>query len=376
MDKVLNVVSLNIPWPPSYGGVIDIYYKLKALHDCGVRIVLHCFEYERARAAALMDVCEEVHYYRRRTGVLPNLTLLPYNVYGRKNARLIDNLLKNDSPILFEGLHSCYYLKDRRLKNRFKIFRECNIEHDYYRAIGQAERNILKRYFYRIEAWRFERFQKHAVHAELMLAVSTADRDYLRRVFPDSRVEFMPCFHGNTEIVAAEGQSDYILYHGKLSVKENEKAALHLIENVFCKLPCRCIIAGMNPPATLLNAARPYPNITVEANPSVEHIHDLIRQAQINLLVTFQDTGLKLKLLNSLFIGRHTVVNSPMLRGSGLDSLCFTADTPGEMIRLCRELMQQPFTSDCIQKRRALLFPTFSDEYQGRRLCGMIYGRG
>ncbi|MDR1601823.1 MAG: glycosyltransferase family 1 protein [Tannerella sp.] len=376
MDKVLNVVSLNIPWPPNYGGVIDIYYKLKALHDCGVRIILHCFEYERMQTAALARVCEEVHYYRRRTGILPNITLLPYNVYGRKNARLIDNLLKNDCPILFEGLHSCYYLKDKRLKNRFKIFRESNIEHDYYHAIGQAERNILKKCFYHIEAKRFEWFQKNAAHAELILAVSTTDRDYLQRLFPNSRVEFIPCFHGNTKITATEGQSDYILYHGKLSVKENEKAALYLIENVFGKLSCRCIIAGMNPPSTLLDAAKPYPNITIEANPFAEHIHDLIREAQINLLVTFQDTGLKLKLLNSLFIGRHTVVNSLMLTGSGLDSLCFTANTPDEMICLCNELMHKPFSSDCIQKRHTLLFPAFSDEYQGRRLSEMIYNNG
>ncbi|MDR0756349.1 MAG: glycosyltransferase family 4 protein [Tannerella sp.] len=373
MDKILNVVSLNIPWPANYGGVIDIYYKLRALHDCGVRIILHCFEYGRARTPALLEVCEEVHYYRRRTGILPNLTLLPYNVYGRKNARLIDNLLKNGHPILFEGLHSCYYLKDRRLKNRFKIFRECNIEHDYYRAIGQAERNILKKIFYRIEAGRFERFQKNAAHADLMLAVSLTDREYLLRMFPDSRVEFMPCFHGNAQIAAKTGLSDYILYHGNLSVKENEKAALYLIENVFGKLSCRCIIAGMNPSDALAKAARPYPNISVEANPSVEHISDLIREAQINLLVTFQDTGLKLKLLNSLYTGRHTVVNSLMLKGSGLDSLCFTADTADEMIRLCRELMQKPFSPECIRQRRALLHPAFSDEYHGSRLSEMIY---
>ncbi|MDR2120769.1 MAG: glycosyltransferase [Tannerella sp.] len=375
MDKILNVVSLNIPWPANYGGVIDIYCKIKALHDCGVRIILHCFEYERPRAAALAEVCEEVHYYRRRTGLLPNITLLPYNVYSRKDTRLIDNLLKNDCPILFEGLHSCYYLKDERLKNRFKIFRVCNIEHDYYHAVGRAESNLLKKCFYHIEAMRFKRFQKQAIHAELILAISTADRDCLQRTFPHNRVEFVPGFHGNKRITATEGQSDYILYHGKLSVKENEKAAIYLIENVFAKLSSRCIIAGMNPPSAILNAAGRYPHISVEGNPTVERIDALIREAQINLLVTFQRTGLKLKLLNSLFAGRHTVVNSPMLAGSGLDSLCFIADTPDEMIRLCRELMQKPFTPDCIRKRQALLFPAFSDEYNAGQIVRMIYGR-
>jgi hypothetical protein len=373
MDKVLNLVSINIPWPADYGGVIDIYCKAKALHDCGVKVILHCFEYERPRAAELEQVCEEVHYYRRRTGLPANLTCLPYNVYSRKDRRLIDNLLTNDYPILFEGLHTCYYLGDRRLKRRFKIFRECNIEHDYYRATGEAERNPLRKCFFRIEAWRFERYQKTVADAALMLAVSQTDAAYLRREFPHVAVEFMPCFHGNSEVTATAGKSRFLLYHGKLSVRENERAALYLIENVFPRMsPYRCTIAGMNPSRALLKAALRHDNIRIEANPSVERIGELIRLAQINLLVTFQSTGLKLKLLNSLFAGRHVVVNPAMLAGSGLDELCHIARTPDEMIALCRELMEVPFSADMREKRRELLFPVFSDEYQAERLIRMI----
>ena len=376
MDKILNLVSINIPWPANYGGVIDIYYKIKALHDCGIKIILHCFEYERPHAPELEDVCEEVHYYRRRTGIISNLTYLPYNVYSRKDKRLIDNLLKNDYPILFEGLHTCYYLNDRRLKHRFKIFRECNIEHDYYREIGKAERNIIKKCFFYIEAMRFKWFQKNVADAELMVAVSQTDTDYLRKEFPRNKVEFVPCFHGNNEITTTAGQSDFILYHGKLSVKENEKAALYLIDNVFNKMPFyRCVIAGMDPSDVLLKAASRCSNISVEANPSVEKINELISTAQINLMVTFQDTGLKLKLLNSLFTGRHVVVNPMMLAGSGLDDLCHIADMPDEMTKLCDELMDKPFSADILEERRRLLFPVFSNDYQAKRLIEMICGK-
>jgi hypothetical protein len=373
MDKVLNLVSINIPWPANYGGVIDIYYKVKALHDCGVKIILHCFEYGRPRAAELRQVCEEIHYYRRRTGLLANLTRLPYNVYSRKNRRLINNLLGNDYPILFEGLHTCYYLGDRRLKHRFKIFRECNIEHDYYRETGEAERNLVRKCFFRIEASRFERYQKTVADAELMLAVSQTDADCLRREFPHVRVEFMPCFHGNSEVTAGAETVKFLLYHGNLSVKENERAALYLIENVFPRMsPYRCIIAGMNPSDRLRKAASRHYNIRVEGNPSVERVSELIRMAQVNLLVTFQGTGLKLKLLNSLFTGRHVVVNPTMLAGSGLDELCHVVRMPYEMIDTCRELMEKPFTADMLEKRRERLFPVFSDEYQAKRLIDMI----
>ena len=138
MDKYLNIVSFNIPYPANYGGVIDVYYKLEALHACGVKLILHCFECERPHAPELESICDKVFYYKRRTGVIANLTWLPYNVYSRKDHRLIENLLQNDYPILFEGLHSCYYMDDPRLRNRMKISRECNIEHDYYRHLAKS----------------------------------------------------------------------------------------------------------------------------------------------------------------------------------------------------------------------------------------------
>lgn len=374
MDKYLNIISLNIPWPANYGGVLDIYYKMKALHECGVKIILHCFEYERPRTSELEKICHEVHYYKRRTGLLPNLTYLPYNVYGRKDKNLIKNLLKNDYPILFEGLHSCYYLSDKRLRNRFKIFRECNIEHDYYNALSHSTDNIIKKSFFKLEGLRFRLFQKNVKWADLIISVSTTDADYLRKVFPEKKVEFIPCFHANEKITTLTGKSNYILYHGKLSVPENEKAVLFLIKNVFCKLKYECVIAGMDPSEDIYKAALPYHNIYIVPNPEQNKMEELISKAQIHTLVTFQDTGLKLKLLNSLFGGRHTLVNSLMLAGSGLDSLCCIANTPEEMISECNRLMEIPVDEKTIAQREKLLFPAFSNKEQAKKLIKMIYG--
>lgn len=374
MDKYLNIISLNIPWPANYGGVLDIYYKMKALHECGVKIILHCFEYERPRTSELEKICHEVHYYKRRTGLLPNLTYLPYNVYGRKDKNLIKNLLKNDYPILFEGLHSCYYLSDKRLRNRFKIFRECNIEHDYYNALSHSTDNIIKKSFFKLEGLRFRLFQRSVKWADLIISVSTTDADYLRKVFPEKKVEFIPCFHANEKITTLTGKSNYILYHGKLSVPENEKAVLFLIKNVFCKLKHKCIVAGMDPSDDIYKAASSYNNIEIIPNPEQNKMEELISKAQIHTLVTFQDTGLKLKLLNSLFGGRHTLVNSLMLAGSGLDSLCRIANTPEEMISECNRLMEIPVDEKTIAQREKLLFPAFSNKEQAKKLIKMIYG--
>ena len=130
----------------------------------------------------------------------------------------------------------------------------------------------------------------------------------------------------------------------------------------------------MNPTPTLLREAACHAHISVEANPTAARMDGLIREAQIHLLVTFQGTGLKLKLLNSLFAGRHVVVNPTMLAGSGLDSLCHIGAMPDELVDTCRRLMDVPFRDAELDARLRLLLPAFSNEAQARRLLEMIEG--
>lgn len=373
MEQYLNIIAFNIPWPANYGGIIDVYYKIKALKANGVKIILHCFEYERPHAPILETLCEKVYYYKRNTGLLANITWLPYNVYSRKHPELIKNLLKNNYPILFEGLHCCYYINDPRLKNRKKIYREANIEHDYYHHLAKAEKHLIRKMFFWIEAWRFKIYQKIIANADLIIAVSTTDTEYLRQQFPKKRIEFMPCFHTNNQITVKPGISDFVLYHGKLSVVENTQAALFLIQQVFSQLNCPCIIAGMNPPDVLFKAAAPYPHIHIKANPTEEEMNNLIENAQIHILITFQATGLKLKLLNSLFAGRHTIVNQLMVTGSGLQKICHIANTAEEIIQSCKELLNTEIYPKSIQERRKVLFPTYSNQHQGKLLYQMIF---
>lgn len=77
MEKHINIIALNIPFPANYGGVIDIYYKLYALSRCGFKIHLHCFEYGRQHAVELNNLCEEVIYYKREKGISSHFSLLP-----------------------------------------------------------------------------------------------------------------------------------------------------------------------------------------------------------------------------------------------------------------------------------------------------------
>ena len=372
-DKHLHIISFDVPWPANYGGVIDVYYKLVALKKVGVKIHLHCFDYGRGEAKPLKEYCEEVNYYPRRTGVFPNLSLTPYIVNSRKSEQLIQNLLKDEHPILFEGLHSCYYLDDERLKGRFEIYRESNIEHHYYYHLFKSEKNPLKKIFFRAESYKLKRFQNILRKADLMLVVSQSDTDFLKEQFPDKNVVYLPSFHPNDDFTVIPGKGEYIFYHGKLSVTENYNAAEYLINNIFNKSPHKLIIAGMDPPDHLKKLCNLHDNVQLIINPEDAQMFSLIQNAQANILITFQATGLKLKLLNTLFKGRFCIVNPEMVQGTGLNDLCRVADSDSEMKVALDEVFIKTFNISEVEKRKQLLEKNYSNSMNASSLIALVF---
>jgi hypothetical protein len=108
--KELHLISFNVPYPADYGGVIDVFYKIKALKKAGVKVHLHTFQYGREEADILSSLCEEVYYYKRKLYKDPFFSKLPYIVATRANDELLSNLLKDRHPIIFEGIHCCYFI--------------------------------------------------------------------------------------------------------------------------------------------------------------------------------------------------------------------------------------------------------------------------
>lgn len=375
----LHIISFDVPYPPNYGGAIDVFYKLKALHAEDVKIHLHCFEYGRGEQPELEKFCEKVYYYKRNVSKRLLFGSLPYIVSSRSSEELVKNLLKDDAPIIFEGLHCCLYLDDKRLKNRKKIVRMHNIEHNYYSSLALAEKSFFRKKYFEGEAKKLEKFESVLKHADVIAAISPADTKYLSGKFKN--VSNIMAFHPHDTIEIKDGKArpddpvgrgDYALYHGSLAVGENNRAALYLVNEVFNDLDTKLIIAGNGASAELKYAVGKNARIELKENVSVEEIYSLIQNAQINTLPTFQATGIKLKLLSALYIGRHCIVNSPMITQTGLEPICHIADSPTEMKKKISELMLSAFGLEEKRKRVLILEEKFSNEANGRKLTDLL----
>jgi hypothetical protein len=370
MGKQLHVISFDNPFPPNYGGVIDVYYKLKALFEAGVEINLHVFEYGRERSTELSKICKTVNYYPRRTFVNPFVGALPYIVSTRNDVSLLQNLLKDEAPILFEGLHSCYFLNEPLLANRLKIVRMHNIEHDYYRKLEEVESNFFKKYFFAKEADRLTRFEEILNHANHILAISPNDVAALKSRYKN--VSLLPAFHANQEVTSKTGKGKFIFYHGNLSVGENDEAARFLVNEVFNDLTVPFIIAGNNPSAALKKAVINYSHITLKQHASTAEITQLTQDAHVNILPTFQSTGIKLKLINVLYQGRWCVVNNLMVENTGLADLCAIANSAKNMKTELKRLMDLPFQEASLTHRKEILTNAFCNQTNAKILIGLM----
>ncbi len=367
--KTLHVVAFNIPYPPDYGGVIDVYYKLKALNNAGVDIILHSYTYGRERPKELEEVCKEVHYYSRKSGLSYFFGSLPYIIATRNSKELSRNLLKDKHPVLFEGLHSTYSLPVCKEAGKACLVRTHNIEHRYYGMLSKSERNLFRKIFLISESRKLRKYEAILTRADHLLSISTTDASYFREQYGDSH--FVSAFHHYSSVELIEGKGDYILFHGNLSVPENESAILYLIHKVLSKISYQVKIAGKDPGKVLKRICNKHPHIELLPNVSGEEMNRLVREAHINLLYTYQPTGLKLKLLHSLYAGRFCLTNPLMLSGSGLDDLCEIYSNPDQAIELIDSLMRKEFPS-AFRKKRDIALAEFNNRTNVKKIVALL----
>jgi len=369
-EQHIHIIAFDIPFPANYGGVIDVFYKAKDLAEHGVKVHLHCFEYGRSRAPELETLFYSVNYYKRDISKKHLFKRYPYIIETRQSSELVDKLLEDDYPILMEGLHTSILLLEKKLKSRIRLVRIHNVEHEYYLSLSRAETDLFKKYYFFTEAGKLKKFERVLSKADHLLTISQKDYKYFSRKFKN--VSYLPAFHPHKKVESIAGRGDYVLYHGNLSVPENEDAVHFLLTEVFNDLDIPVIIAGLNPSRPLQYLIEKLPTARLIANPDDNELIDLIKKAQVNISISGQATGMKLKLLNSLYNGRFCLVNDKVLSGSNLDSYCVVANDALSIKKQIRLLMKREFTLEMKAEREVALLKMYNNGDNVARLLELI----
>jgi hypothetical protein len=287
----------------------------------------------------------------------------------------MENLLKDRHPIFMEGVHCTYPLLDKRFADRPCFVRVHNVEYRYYADLARSTSFSLRKMYYWMESRLLKNYEKAIAGKATFWGTTETDDEIYRHELNCRHIEELPLYIPTEwKLSAQEGMGSFCLYHGDLSVDANDKAARWLLTNVFSKLKIPLVIAGKNPSSALQKQAHQQSHTCIVANPSHKELQDMIGKAHINIIPSYTFTGMKLKLLNALFHGRHCIVNDATIAGSGLDAACHISNTANGMAELVAQLYHQPFAAEEITLRKKLLESRFSNEANAKKQVEWIWG--
>ena len=321
MVKHLHIVSFDVPFPPDYGGVIDVYNRAKALKNAGIKITLHCFEYGRGLNHDFSEIADDIFYYPRASFRQSIWQKLPHIVASRNSIELLKNLQKDADPILLEGQHCSFWANELVVSGRKVLIRAHNVEWMYYAELAKRTKNQIKKWYYQRESKLLQK-QEKTLKSVPFACISKEDQSvFLKQGF---NAHLLPVTLLELEQFDANQQpkfkEPFALFHGNLSVSENSEAVLAICnENSRSKFPVNVVIAGKNPSKELVKQIQDA-GFKLIANPDQKTMNQLIRRAAIQLLIGFQVSGVKIKVLNGIQSGRPCVATQEIMTGTGLET--------------------------------------------------------
>jgi glycosyltransferase involved in cell wall biosynthesis len=375
VSKELHLICFDIPFPADYGGSIDQFHLIRTLHHLGVDIHLHCFKYKQTEQFSLNQYCKSIHYYDRIEGHAGFSNKWPYIVSSRINEELYKNLLQDEYSILAEGLHTSGMILDERFTNRAIYVRVHNVEHQYYSQLANCTKSLFKKLYYKNEARLLKHYEALMTsRVSAIFTLSNTDTSYFQLHYQAKNIIEVPVFLPDWELQTATGMGSYCLYHGDLSVDANEKSAIWLLQHVFNELKIPFVMAGKNPSKKLEKVAYTQQHTCLVANPSDKELQDMIAKAHINILPSFTDTGIKIKLINALFNGKHIVANEATIKGAELSAACYVGTTASAFKEIIAQLYHQPFSAEEVKIRKKLLAERFNNRTNATTILKTIFG--
>lgn len=368
--KRLHIISFDNPFPPNYGGVVEVFYKIKALHAIGIEIYLHCFVDEiPTEYKALKEVAKEVFFYKKNKNPLLFFSSLPLSVRVRDNKKLIENITKINAPILFEGHKTTYWVSKKQLAGFDKYIRLHNLEDLYFSGLASSENSLLKKILYHFEAKKYVKYNSVLSSFIKVFSLSKFENEVTNDQFKNSI--YIPVFHGNENVNELSGTGKYALYHGDLRASDNKKSVEFLIDIFKDIKDLDLIIASSSGEQFVTSKIKNIHNISFVKIQDFEHLKELFTDAQINFSISFQKSGTKLKLLNALFNSRFSIINENIIDDEKITSLCEIASTRDEFISKINDLKNKNF--DDFDRRKAILETYMNDVENAHKLAKIIF---
>lgn len=367
-DKTLHFVSMDTPFPPNYGGVIDVFFKLKSFHDLGVKIYLHVFGFDVKSSNELAQYAEKVFFYPIKQHPKYFFRKEPFSVASRDGRHLLQNLLSIKAPIFFESLKTTDVLRFSGLEDYPKFLRLHNIEQNYFEGLSKTENNPIKKQLFRQESKKYIGYESILEQFDEVFTLSNFEQTYIENTY--NKGKFIPVFHGNENFSNLKGFGEFALYHGDLRAADNRAAVTFLIE-AFAEIDYPLWIASSIKEDWVKKQIGDRNNIRFVKLRDFQHLLELFHRAHFNVSWSFQESGTKLKVVNALFNSRFSVINDKVIDDERIAKLCVQVSNKEELQAKIEKLKNREF--DASEDYRITLETYLSDRRNAEKILNSIF---
>ena len=248
------------------------------------------------------------------------------------------------------------------------VFFAHNVEHLIWKRLTEVEGVQWRRPLLELEWRKLRRAEAEAcAQAQMTIAVSDQDRDLFRQHAPAARVVTIPTGVDTQYFVPDPDRErpNRLVFTGSMDWYPNEDAMLHFIDAILPRIrqsrpDVEVVVVGRNPTSRLRARAAA---AAVALTGTVEDVRPHVAEAALSIVPLRVGGGTRLKIFESLAMGKPVVSTSVGAEGLGLESgrHVLIADTPEDFSRRVVSLLNTP------DRRRTLA-------REGRRLVEQRYG--
>lgn len=229
------------------------------------------------------------------------------------------------------------------------ILNNHDVEHVVLQRYISLERNPAKRFYAWSEMRKMRKWERHVCRrAALGMACSKNDRRRLRSLCPELPVTVVPNVVDISRYVPqGDGEDSTIIFQGALDWFPNRDAVRFFAARILPILresisTIGFVVAGRNPPASLLNRFRGVPEIQFTG--TVSDMRSEIAKAVVCVVPLRIGSGTRLKILEAAAMAKPIV--STRIGAEGLDFVdgeeILLADEPREFARAVADLLADP----------------------------------
>lgn len=301
------------------------------------------------------------------------LTFIPYFESNVVTAAM--KAVKGDryDYILLDGLHlGALFLKKKLPVHSKIIYRAHNIESDLWKRSYEENNNLILKLLFLYQSRLVSKIESSIIQqAALVAPIAEEDKNYIKKIHPDSVVELVPLgLNFSNALASPEAGEIQFLFIGKLDWAPNQDGLKWLLDEVWPQVIKRRpeaklkIVGSGN--GSWLNDYKHLPGVIIRG--FVKNIEDAYRDCHFTVVPVFYGSGTRIKVIESFVMNRRLISTSMGVQGAHLRVADYErAETKEEWINLLSSITYNDETETKALASREYMSSHFCEHKIGQK---------